>query len=268
VTGSFSERSQGHGASVAELSAYDDIARFLRLQPELVRIDFNDTFNFGDWQGIDSLRGFGAGVTSNLLLLEWPKPRVQDLLGVTYTVAKAPNRPEQALAFQGSSGFNVYRNPRAFPRVWTLHQTALMQTADQMRAAMADPGFDLRATAPMLEAGPALEKCALPDEAWMTGRNAGSVAFQARMGCRGMLVIADTWYPGWYATVDGHPAPIYQPYAALRGVVVERGFHTLAMHYRPRSALLGATMSVAGILLACMLALGGAVLTRANAVKI
>jgi hypothetical protein len=268
VTGSFSERSQGHGASVAELSAYDDIARFLRLQPELVRIDFNDTFNFGDWQGIDSLRGFGAGVTSNLLLLEWPKPRVQDLLGVTYTVAKAPNRPEQALAFQGSSGFNVYRNPRAFPRVWTLHQTALMQTADQMRAAMADPGFDLRATAPMLEAGPALEKCALPDEAWMTGRNAGSVAFQARMGCRGMLVIADTWYPGWYATVDGHPAPIYQPYAALRGVVVERGFHTLAMHYRPRSALLGAAMSVAGILLACVLALGGAVLTRANAVKI
>src|ERR1039458_8941555 len=207
VTGSFSERSQGHGASVAELSAYDDIARFLRLQPELVRIGFNDSFN-------------------------------------------------------------VYRNPRAFPRVWTLHQTALMQTADQMRAAMADPGFDLRATAPMLEAGPALEKCALPDEAWMTGRNAGSVAFQARMGCRGMLVIADTWYPGWYVTVDGHPAPIYQPYAALRGVVVERGFHTLAMHYRPRSALLGAAMSVAGILLACVLALGGAVLTRANAVKI
>src|ERR1039458_6142513 len=72
-----------------------------------------------------------------------------------------------------------------------------------MRAAMADPGFDLRATAPMLEAGPALEKCALPDEAWMTGRNAGSVAFQARMGCRGMLVIADTWYPGWCVCVGG-----------------------------------------------------------------
>jgi hypothetical protein len=261
VNGTFAERSNGNSASVAELSAYDDIAGYLRSQPQLVRIDFDGAFNFGDWQGIDSLKGFGAGVTSNLLLLDWPKPRVQDLLGVTYTVAKAPNRPEQALAFQGSSGFNVYRNPRAFPRVWTLHQTAVMKTADQMRAAMADPGFDLRSTAPMLEAGPALEKCALPDEAWMTGRNGGSVAFQARMGCRGMLVIADTWYPGWYATVDGRPAPIYQPYAALRGVVVPRGFHTLAMHYRPRSALLGAVMSVAGILLACVLALRGAVRT-------
>jgi hypothetical protein len=262
VTGSFAERSNGNGASVAELGAYDDIAGYLRSQPELVRIDFDDAFNFGDWQGIDSLKGFGAGVTSNTLLLDWPKPRVQGLLGVTYTVAKAPNRPEQALTFQGSSGFNVYRNPRAFPRVWTLHQTAVMKTVDQTRAAMADPGFDLRSTAPMLEAGPALEKCALPDEAWMTGRNAGSVAFQARMGCRGMLVIADTWYPGWYATVDGHPAPIYQPYMALRGVVVERGFHTIAMHYRPRSALFGAVMSVAGILLACVLTLrGGAVLT-------
>jgi uncharacterized membrane protein YfhO len=137
-----------------------------------------------------------------------------------------------------------------------------MPTAGRVRVAMEDPGFDLRTAAPMLEAGPALETCAFPDQAWMTSRDAESVAFQARMGCRGMLIIADTWYPGWYATVDGHPAPIYQPYAALRGVVVDRGFHTLAMHYRPRSVLLGAAMSLAGITLACALAFGGAVFQR------
>jgi hypothetical protein len=257
VTGSFSERSKRDGASVAEFTAYDDIAGYLKSRPELVRVDFQSGFNFGDWEGIDELNGFGAGVTSNLLVLDWPKPRVQDLLGVTYTVAKASNRPEQALEFHGASGFNVYRNPHAFPRTWTIHQTAFMKNSDQMRAAMADPGFDLRATAPMWETGPALETCASPDEAWVTGRNAGSVGFQARMGCRGMVVIADTWYPGWYATVDGRPAQIYEPYAALRGVVVEQGFHTIAMHYRPRSVMLGAAMSAAGILLACGLAMGG-----------
>jgi len=250
----FSERTAGHGASVTELTAYDDIARYVRPQPELVRVYFADNFNFGDWEGIDSLTGFGAGVTSNMLQIEWWRPRVQDLLGVTYTIAKKPSRPDQVLVFQGSSGLNVYRNPLAFPRVWTVHQVMLLQKPDQLRAAMADPAVDLHSIAPTLEPIPPLETCAAPDQAWMTGRNAGSVTFQARMNCRGLLVIADTWCPGWSATVDGHPVPIYQPYGALRGVVVGPGSHTVAMHYRPRSALLGALMTGTGILLACVLA--------------
>jgi hypothetical protein len=259
VSGGFAERSsKGHGASITELSAYSDIAAFLRGQPNLVRIDFDDMLNFGDWEGIDVLRGFGAGVTSNLLQLEWWAPRAQDVLGVTYTVARAPKRPGQVLTFQGSSGFNVYQNPGAFPRVWTVHQVVQAKDAEAVRVAFRDPAFDLRAKAPLLETPPPLESCAAPDNAWMTGRNAGSVAIKALMGCRGMLVIADTWYPGWYATVDGRPAPIYQPYGALRGVVVDKGFHTVAMHYRPRPALIGAIMSAAGIFLACVLALGRA----------
>ncbi len=257
VTGVFAERSgKGQGAYVGKLTAYEDIARFLKKQPGMVRIDFDDTFNFGDWEGIDSLRGFGASITSNLLQLDWEAPRTQDLLGVTYSVARAPARPRQELVFQGSSGFNVYWNLGAFPQVWTVHQAAPMSSAANLRAAMADPAFDIRRIAPMLDTAPALATCETPDEAWMTARGAGSVSIAARMGCRGMVVIADTWYPGWYATVDGRPATIYQPYAALRGVVLEKGAHTVALRYRPMSAILGAIMMAAGILGACILALG------------
>jgi hypothetical protein len=257
VTGAFAERSgKGQGAYVGKLTAYEDIARFLKKHRGLVRIDFDDTFNFGDWEGIDSLKGFGASVTSNILQLEWASPRTQDLLGVTYSVARAPARPGQELVFQGSSGFNVYWNPGAFPRVWTVHRAELMSSAANVRAAIANPAFDFRETAPLLEGAPALATCEAPENVWMTARSAGSVSIAAQMGCRGMVVIADTWYPGWYATVDGRPATIYRPYAALRGVVVEKGSHTVALRYRPRSAMLGAIMTAAGILGACVLALG------------
>ena len=256
VTGVFAERSgKGHGAYAGKLTAYEDIARFLKKQPGLVRIDFDDTFNFGDWEGIDSLKGFGAGVTSNILQLEWGSPRTQDLLGVTYSVSRAPSRPGQALVFQGSSGFNVYWNPGAFPRVWTVHRAALMSSAASLRAAIADPGFDFREIAPVLDGAPALEMCEGAEDVWMTARSAGSVSIAAQMDCRGMVVMADTWYPGWYATVDGRPATIYRPYAALRGVVVEKGSHTVVLRYRPRSAMLGAMMTAVGILGACALAL-------------
>lgn len=256
VDGTFAERDKGFGASATDLTAYDDIARYLHAQPGLARIDFQNSFNFGDWYGIDSLIGFGAGVTSNLLQLERGEPRVQDLLGVTYTVAKASRGPEQVLVFRGASGFNVYRNPGAFPRVWTVHQTAMVPSAVQLRAAMADPGFDMRATALMLGSAPPLNNCAQPDAPAITSRDADSMTIQTRMGCRGMLVIADTWYPGWYAAVDDRPAPIYEAYGALRGIVVEQGMHKVTMRYRPRSALLGGIMSVAGIILACAVGLG------------
>jgi uncharacterized membrane protein YfhO len=77
----------------------------------------------------------------------------------------------------------------------------------------------------------------------------------AKVACLGMLILADTWYPGWIATIDGRPAPIHQAYLALRGVVLERGDHRVEFHYQPASALIGAVMSAVGILGACMLAL-------------
>jgi uncharacterized membrane protein YfhO len=66
-----------------------------------------------------------------------------------------------------------------------------------------------------------------------------------------MLILSDTWYPGWEATVDGRKVPIYQAYSALRGVVLEAGFHRIEFRYRPASALIGGLMSMIGILTAC-----------------
>jgi uncharacterized membrane protein YfhO len=63
-----------------------------------------------------------------------------------------------------------------------------------------------------------------------------------------MVVLSDTWYPGWEAWVDGKPARIYEVYGALRGVVVEKGDHRIEMRFRPRSVYLGLAMTLAGLL--------------------
>jgi len=249
VTGIFHLRSgPNQGIYFAKLTAYKDIVEFLKKQPDLVRMDFEETFNLGDLEGIDSLGGFGAGVTTNLLDMDWPQPRAQDVLGVTYRVSRAPNWPGQTLVFQGSNGFNVYRNPGAFPHVWTVHRTVSANSPAEVRMAIANPASDLHAVAPMHDPPPALETCAAPDEARMTGRAANSLTVETRMACRGMLVISDTWYPGWKAAIDGHAAPILKAYGALRGVVVDAGAHTVTLRYRPASAILGGSMTLAGVL--------------------
>ena len=48
----------------------------------------------------------------------------------------------------------------------------------------------------------------------------------------GLLVITDTWMPGWTARVDGEPTPIFEGNLAQRVIPLWRpGRHTIALNY-------------------------------------
>ena len=74
----------------------------------------------------------------------------------------------------------------------------------------------------------------------------------------GMLVVADSDYPGWSATLDGSSTTIYRANLAFRAVAVPPGTHTVTMSYQPRSFMLGLiasalSLAVCGILIAVAL---------------
>ena len=71
---------------------------------------------------------------------------------------------------------------------------------------------------------------------------------------RGLLVLNDTYYPGWEASVDGSPTTIILTDVAFRGVVVEPGAHRVVFDYRPWSVRFGAAVSIAaGIVVGALL---------------
>ena len=59
-----------------------------------------------------------------------------------------------------------------------------------------------------------------------------------------VLVIADAFYSGWSATVDGSPAEIVPANGALRGVSVPAGAHTVELRYRTPGLVSGAWLSL------------------------
>lgn len=77
--------------------------------------------------------------------------------------------------------------------------------------------------------------------------NSWSVAIDAP--CNGTLVFADTFYPGWTMTVDGHDRPQRLADFGLSSVAVPAGRHVVTKTYRPRLPLVGLIGSMATALL-------------------
>jgi hypothetical protein len=63
-----------------------------------------------------------------------------------------------------------------------------------------------------------------------------------------LLVLSDTYYPGWKAFVDGIPEKIYQANYAFRAVPLGAGTHKVEFVYDPMSFKLGAGVTLLGIL--------------------
>jgi uncharacterized membrane protein YfhO len=76
----------------------------------------------------------------------------------------------------------------------------------------------------------------------------------------GVLVLTDTYVPGWQAQVDGKPASVYVADYAFRAVRVPSGQHRVEFVYTPASFSIGATISL--VALACCVVWIAAILYR------
>jgi hypothetical protein len=92
------------------------------------------------------------------------------------------------------------------------------------------------------------------------------VVIEAALAEPGMVVLSDTWFPGWEATVQSsgestmQPAAIHRTNRVLRGVWLPVGRHTIEMHYQPASFSRGVAISMASW--AVLAVLGLVVLAR------
>ncbi len=240
-----------------QLAAHFDMARYARGQGEPTRIYYDGKaipYNIGDWYGLEAFDTYAASVPASLWQFDLFTPRVQDILGIRYYLGPTAQRPELREVFQGKSGLKVFENQKAFPRVWAVH--GAVEVADA-HATLSDEKFDARHT--VFEVGqkpPRLESCD-GDDVWMPHHEPNEVSIRAVMACRGMVILTDSWYPGWVASVDGRAVRIEKAYGAFRGVVVEAGDHTIEMKYRPWSVFVGAAMTVVAALIALVAARGG-----------
>jgi hypothetical protein len=87
----------------------------------------------------------------------------------------------------------------------------------------------------------------------------GDTVVDARSSARALLVLNDAWAPGWVATVDGAPTPIFRANGLVRGVWIDAGEHTVRFRYSAPGLAVGWAVA-----LALAAALGGWAVLRAR----
>lgn len=70
------------------------------------------------------------------------------------------------------------------------------------------------------------------------------IKLKAECDRRCVLVVSETWYPGWKAWVDGKETQIFRADYVLRGVMLDAGSHVVEMRYQPASVRIGRAISL------------------------
>jgi hypothetical protein len=151
----------------------------------------------------------------------------------------------------------VFRVPGAWPRSYVVPGTRIADGVETYRV-LADPSFDpaREVVLPSGGEGPSGGGLAAGGPAGLSRiveLRHDRVRLEAELQQPGHLVLADTYDPGWKATVDGRRADVRRANGAFRAVRLDAGRHVVEMAYRPASVVAGALVSVVAALL------GGAV---------
>lgn len=104
-----------------------------------------------------------------------------------------------------------------------------------------------------------------PGSADMVDYGPNQVVIRTDSDRNAVLFLADSYYPGWKATVDGTETRIYRANYLFRAILVPEGQHEVRFVFKPDSFFLGAdisTFTASGLLLFWVLLLPGVYLFR------
>ena len=152
----------------------------------------------------------------------------------------------------------VYRVEGALPRAFVVSAQRVVDGAEAQLDAVTDPAFDGRRVAVTERRLPDLPEAgagrgAATGAARLAGYHDERVSVRARAPRPSLLVLGDTQFPGWKATVNGREAPIERVDYVFRGVQVPAGRSTVEFRYEPLSWRIGwitSLVAVAGLAIA------------------
>jgi hypothetical protein len=183
-------------------------------------------------------------------------PNRSDLANVKYIVtgpfAELPHPRFQLLY---DKDVRVYRDQEVLPRAFLVGAYEVVPGWISALARARSLDFDPRTTV-ILDVPPQIPPsniCTRSAKVEILDYQASEVRIKTHSSASGLLVLSDTYYPGWKATVDGQSVPIIRANGVMRAVALGAGDHTVLFKYAPESLKTGKLISSVTLLLSVLL---------------
>jgi Bacterial membrane protein YfhO len=139
----------------------------------------------------------------------------------------------------------LYKVEQTVPRVYVVNKSVVETNSRQILQRLGSPNFDPTQEV-VLDTELAMKsRHPLTATATIIHYENQSVTVQASLNDSGVLVLADAYYPGWKAYVNGKEQVIRRANLFFRAVVLPAGTHTVEFRYDPTSFKLGLAISIA-----------------------
>lgn len=159
--------------------------------------------------------------------------------------------PEQKLVFQYQD-WKIWEYQKALPRALLVGNYQLLGKSQNIIQKIHNPQFQPGQMV-ILQSPPPPELMPVPDPAakvTITDYQPSRIVFMTSSSQNQLLVLSDTWYPGWRAqTENGANLPVLTANYALRAVPIPSGEHTITMYFQPDSLKYGFIISLIGTLI-------------------
>jgi len=199
--------------------------------------------------------------------------KLLDIFSVQQIVSAVP-LTQEGLTITGSVNrggitMQVYKNEQSLPRVYLARDSVVAQTFEESMRKIQEATFILGKSILVEQIGTSFWQAnqrARPEsqkdagQASMTERQDDgivsimsesdtTIAIAVRQNTTpAVLVLTDTFYPGWHASIDGKKTALFPVNIRHRGVIVDSGDHTITFQFAPQSFTIGVWITAATIL--------------------
>ena len=152
----------------------------------------------------------------------------------------------------------MWENRSVLPRAFMVHAAEVIKDEETL-ARLAQPDFRpdqvvLLADGQTMNAQNDSVARDSKDQVTIADYESERVVVKVNTASAGYLVLTDSWYPGWEASLDGQSTPIHRADYIFRAVELPPGDHTVVFEYRPLSFAVGAAISGMSLLICVALA--------------
>lgn len=190
--------------------------------------------------------------------------RLLSLLNVRYVIAPLGDPVYSAaagytkLAAMPREGVALLKNNHCYERAFIVPAARYYPKKAALLAAITQNHFDFRTTVALETPIPSPRPDAPVeahrfDQCTILEYTPRSVKIEATVTAPSYLVLSDTYYPGWKASVDGTAQPLLKANYVMRALSLQPGRHIVVFSYHPISFKAGLTVSCLTMVLAAFL---------------